>query len=95
MTLAIGLAQVLLLLASTGRMHDLAQRHLATQAETQAYLVEALAGINVVKATGAEELVLRPLELGCTAAHWPSLWTSSGWQRSLTRCSTGCRRRRR
>lgn len=57
-TLAIGLMQVLLLLASTGRMHDLAQRHLATQAEAQAYLVEALAGINVVKATGAEELVL-------------------------------------
>ena len=57
-TVAIGLAQVLLLLASTGRMHDLAQRHLATQAEAQAYLVEALAGIHVVKATGAEELVL-------------------------------------
>jgi len=58
-TLAIGLAQVLLLVASTGRMHDLAQRHLATQMETQAYLVEALAGINVVKATGAEEIVLQ------------------------------------
>ncbi|MCB0150895.1 MAG: hypothetical protein KDE01_24990, partial [Caldilineaceae bacterium] len=58
-TLGIGLAQVLLLVASTGRMHDLAQRHLATQTETQAYLVEALAGINVVKATGAEDLVLQ------------------------------------
>ena len=57
-TVIIGLAQVLLLLASTGRMHDLAQRQLATQAEAQAYLVEALAGINVVKATGAEAVVL-------------------------------------
>lgn len=55
---AIGCAQVVLLLASTGRMHDLAQRQLATQTETQAYLVEALAGIHVVKATGAEDLVL-------------------------------------
>lgn len=57
-TVMIGAAQVLLLLASTGRMHDLAQRHLATQAAAHSYLVEALAGINVVKATGAEELVL-------------------------------------
>ncbi len=58
-TLGIGLVQVLLLLASTSRMHDLAQRHLSTQAETQAYLVEALAGINMVKATGAEDRVLQ------------------------------------
>jgi ABC-type bacteriocin/lantibiotic exporter with double-glycine peptidase domain len=58
-TLGIGLLQVLLLLASTSRMHDLAQRHLSTQAETQAYLVEALAGINMVKATGAEDQVLQ------------------------------------
>ena len=57
-TLGVGLVQILLLLASTSRMHDLAQRHLATQAEAHAYLVEALAGINVVKATGAEERVL-------------------------------------
>lgn len=57
-TLGIGLVQVLLLLASTSRMHDLAQRHLSTHAETQAYLVEALAGINMVKATGAETRVL-------------------------------------
>ncbi|MEZ4730638.1 MAG: peptidase domain-containing ABC transporter [Caldilineaceae bacterium] len=58
-TLGVGLVQILLLLASTSRMHDLAQRHLSTQAETHAYLVEALAGINVVKATGAEERVLQ------------------------------------
>ncbi|MBX3012720.1 MAG: peptidase domain-containing ABC transporter, partial [Caldilineaceae bacterium] len=57
-TLSIGLVQVILLFASTSRMHDLAQRHLSTQAEAHAYLVEALAGINVVKATGAEERVL-------------------------------------
>ncbi|MEX1019712.1 MAG: peptidase domain-containing ABC transporter [Litorilinea sp.] len=55
----IGLAQVILLLASTGRMNDLAQRHLATQTETQSYLVEALAGVNIVKATGTEDLVLK------------------------------------
>ncbi|MCB0187366.1 MAG: hypothetical protein KDE31_24025, partial [Caldilineaceae bacterium] len=58
-TLGIGLIQILLLLASTSRMHDLAQRHLSTQAATQSYLVEALAGINMVKATGAEERVLQ------------------------------------
>lgn len=57
-TLTIGAGQVLLLIASTSRMHDLAQRHLSTQAETQSYLVEALAGVNVVKATGSEDLVL-------------------------------------
>lgn len=59
LAVGIGLCQVLLLLASTSRMHDLAQRHLATQAETQAYLVEALAGINLVKATGAEMPVMQ------------------------------------
>jgi ABC-type bacteriocin/lantibiotic exporter with double-glycine peptidase domain len=58
-TVGIGLLQVLLLLASTSQMHDLAQRHLATQSALQAYLVEALAGMNIVKATGAEERVLQ------------------------------------
>lgn len=57
-TLGIGVFQVLLLLASTARMHDLAQRHLTTQAESQSYLVEALAGVDLVKATGAEEQVI-------------------------------------
>jgi ATP-binding cassette subfamily B protein len=59
MALGLGVAQVLLLLASTNRMHDLAQRHLSAQTETQAYLVEALAGMHMVKATGAEEPVLQ------------------------------------
>ena len=58
-TLGIGLVQVVLILVSTGRMHDLAQRHLTTQAEAQAYLVEALAGVNLVKATGAEQRVIQ------------------------------------
>jgi ATP-binding cassette, subfamily B, bacterial len=57
--LGLGAVQILLLLASTNRMHDLAHRHLAAQAETQAYLVEALAGMHMVKATGAEEPVLQ------------------------------------
>ncbi len=61
-TLSIGIVQVILLLASTSRMHDLAQRHLSTQAESHAYLVEALAGMNVVKATGVEGLVLNRWE---------------------------------
>ena len=58
-TVAIGLVQILLLLASTSQMHDLAQRHLATQSAVQSYLVEALAGISIVKATGAEERVMQ------------------------------------
>lgn len=57
-TLGMGAVQVMLLLASTDRMHDLAQRHLTTQAEAQSYLVEALAGVNMVKSAGAEERVL-------------------------------------
>jgi len=57
--IGIGLIQILLLLASTSQMHDLAQRHLATQSAVQSYLVETLAGINIVKATGAEERVLQ------------------------------------
>jgi ATP-binding cassette subfamily B protein len=71
-TLGIGLGQVCLLLVSTGRMHDLAQRHLTTQAEAQAYLVEALAGVNLVKATGAEQRVIQRW----TALHHKALGVS-------------------
>jgi ABC-type bacteriocin/lantibiotic exporter with double-glycine peptidase domain len=51
----LGLLQIVLLLGTARRAHDLAQRDLAAQAESQAYLVEALAGIVMVKASGAED----------------------------------------
>jgi ABC-type bacteriocin/lantibiotic exporter with double-glycine peptidase domain len=56
--LAIGLIQVGLLAGSARRMHALTGRHLAAQAASQSYLVEALAGIATLKATGAEHRAL-------------------------------------
>jgi ATP-binding cassette, subfamily B, bacterial len=64
--LGIGLLQVALLLGTTRRLHDLMQRDLAAEADSQSYLVEALAGIATLKASGAEE---RALE------HWLNLFT--------------------
>jgi ATP-binding cassette subfamily B protein len=55
LALALGLLQVALLLGTARRAHDLAQRDLVAQADSQTYLVEALAGIEMVKACGAEE----------------------------------------
>ncbi|MBA3711877.1 MAG: peptidase domain-containing ABC transporter [Pyrinomonadaceae bacterium] len=52
--LAIGMFQVALLLGTTRRTHDLVQRDLAAGAESQSYLVEALAGIVTLKASGSE-----------------------------------------
>jgi ABC-type bacteriocin/lantibiotic exporter with double-glycine peptidase domain len=53
--LGLGALQVVLLLLTTGAMRDLAQRDLKTQAESQSFLVEALAGIATLKASGAED----------------------------------------
>jgi ABC-type bacteriocin/lantibiotic exporter with double-glycine peptidase domain len=53
--LGLGAVQGLLLLGTTGAMRDLAQRDLKTQAESQSFLVEALAGIATLKASGAED----------------------------------------
>ncbi|MDP9368256.1 MAG: peptidase domain-containing ABC transporter [Chloroflexota bacterium] len=56
--LAIALIQAGLLIATRGRMHDLTQRDLAAQGASQGYLVEALAGIATLKASGAEQTTL-------------------------------------
>jgi ATP-binding cassette subfamily B protein len=57
-TLAIGLVQVILLLATTRQVHDLMQRHLIAQASTQSFGIQALEGIATLKASGSEGVVL-------------------------------------
>jgi ATP-binding cassette, subfamily B, bacterial len=52
-----GLLQLGLLFATTGRIHDLMQRDLLAQAESQSCLVEALTGILTVKASGCEDRI--------------------------------------
>jgi ATP-binding cassette, subfamily B, bacterial len=56
--LGIGILQVAILLVTTARMHDLMQQDLWAQAESQSYLVEALKGIETIKASGAEDRTL-------------------------------------
>jgi ATP-binding cassette subfamily B protein len=63
--LGIGMIQVALLLGTTHRMHALMERDLASSAESQSYLVQALMGIATVKASGTED---RALE------HWSHLF---------------------
>ena len=54
-----GAAQVALLVATRGRAHQLQQRHLLAQAKANGLIFEALAGIATIKATGAEQRLLR------------------------------------
>jgi HlyB family type I secretion system ABC transporter len=63
--LGFGVLQMLLVIGTTRRMHNLVQRDLAAQAETQSYLVETLKGIVTVKASGAEDQALE---------HWTNLF---------------------
>jgi ATP-binding cassette subfamily B protein len=56
--LAIALIEVILLLATIGRLHRLAESDLACQAESQSCLVESLMGISTLKASGAEQSTL-------------------------------------
>ena len=60
-----GCIQVLLLLGSTRRLYELTERDLAAQAESQSYLVEALAGVATLKAAATED---RAME------HWSNLF---------------------
>lgn len=53
--MGIGLLQIMLLLGTTRRVHDLMQQDLVAQAESQSYLVEALTGIQTLKACGSED----------------------------------------
>lgn len=63
--LVIGLLQVALLLATTGRVQRLMNRDLVAQAQSQSYLVEALTRIETLKAAGAEDRALD---------HWSNLF---------------------
>jgi ABC-type bacteriocin/lantibiotic exporter with double-glycine peptidase domain len=53
--LLIGIAQVSILLGTTRRVHNLMQRELTANAESQSYLVQALNGIATLKASGGED----------------------------------------
>ena len=63
--IGIGLLQVLLLLSTTRKVHNLVQRDLSAQAQSQSYLVETLSRIETVKAAGAEERIFD---------HWSNLF---------------------
>lgn len=65
LAVAVGLLQAGLVLGTSRRTHELMERDLAAQADSQGYLVEALAGIATLKASGAEERAL---------AHWSDLF---------------------
>jgi ABC-type bacteriocin/lantibiotic exporter with double-glycine peptidase domain len=54
LALAVAAVQVAVLAVTTRPMHRLTQRELEAQADSQGYLVEALAGISTVKASGGE-----------------------------------------
>ena len=58
LALAVGTAQVALVLVTRRPVQRQAQRHLMAQASSQSFLHEALAGIATLKAAGAEDLVL-------------------------------------
>ncbi|MBI5928043.1 MAG: peptidase domain-containing ABC transporter [Chloroflexi bacterium] len=57
--------QMLILLFTARRIHNLTESGLTTQAESQSYLVEALSGISLLKASGTEDRALD---------HWSSLF---------------------
>lgn len=65
LVLGVGLLQILILLGTTRRVHNLNNRSLSAQAESQSYLVEALTGIATLKAAGAEDGALD---------HWSNLF---------------------
>jgi ATP-binding cassette, subfamily B, bacterial len=55
LVLLLGLLQLGVVWGTTRRVHDLTQRDLWAQADSQSYLVEALNGIQTLKACGAED----------------------------------------
>jgi len=65
LALIFGCVQVGLLLGSTRRLYALTERDLATQAESQSYLVEALKGIATLKASASEARAMD---------HWSNLF---------------------
>lgn len=65
LVLGIGVLQIAILLGTTRRVHDLTEKNLSAQAESQSYLVEALVGIATLKVSGAEDRALD---------HWSNLF---------------------
>ncbi|MCI0337795.1 MAG: peptidase domain-containing ABC transporter [Acidobacteria bacterium] len=57
LVLLIALLQVAVLIMTGQRIYNLAQRELAAGAEEKSYLIEAINGITLLKATGAEDRV--------------------------------------
>ncbi|MGA3091035.1 MAG: peptidase domain-containing ABC transporter [Terriglobales bacterium] len=64
--LVIGALQLTMLAVAQPKLRDLTQRDLAARADSQNYMVEALAGISTLKAYGIEDLVLD---------HWSNLFS--------------------
>jgi ATP-binding cassette, subfamily B, bacterial len=58
LVLTLGLLQMGFLYGTRRRVYDLSQSELASQTATQSYLMEALSGIETLKASGAEEQAL-------------------------------------
>ena len=54
LALSVGVAQTLVLVLSTRRVHDLMRRDLQARADQESFAVEALHGIATLKATGSE-----------------------------------------
>lgn len=67
LVLGVGLLQVALLLGTSRQLRDLTQRDVAAQSVSQSYLVEALSGIVMLKASGTEDQALD---------HWSGLFAS-------------------
>ena len=65
LVVGLGLAQVVIMIATTRRIRRLVAGDLAAQSESQSYLVEALMGMATVKAAGGEERALD---------HWSNLF---------------------
>ena len=65
LALLFGVVQIVLMLSSTRRLYELAERDLAVQAESQSYLVEALSGIATLKVAASEDRAL---------GHWSNLF---------------------
>ena len=61
----IGVLQFALLAGTRRKMQDVTHRDLAARAQSESYLVEALAGVSTIKAAGIEHLVLD---------HWSNLF---------------------
>jgi ATP-binding cassette subfamily B protein len=58
LALGLGLAQIAVLYGTMRRVNYLSQSDVAAQTETQGYLVEALSGMETIKASGAEQRAL-------------------------------------